>query len=190
VNHYSHPVWLGEFFQGTGTVDDDALVPPGGDWEIGPHGTVVLCMPAGWSGRFWGRTECNFEAYFGHDPGYGPCTSATDCTGAGHFCVGGRCLLDCSSGSTPLCQGATGLNNAIAICVKGPVDFCSYPNNTVCQTGTCVGAQCVIGCNDPSDQCALASPPVDLQCTVAVPGDTATYGEMYSAKVPFRLASR
>jgi hypothetical protein len=295
VNSYPYPVWLAEFYQGSGSLADNIILPPSGDWELAANGAVALCMPVGWSGRFWGRTECHFAEFFANDAGYAACTSTSDCaTSPAHVCVGGRCMLDCTSGGTPFCQGATGLNNTNAVCneLETPqstptpqiIHFCSYPNNTVCRTGdclglvqcngewdgnkaeygpaspvslfeptsnsttdvnydvslvsgynvriaaapsssscyapscttdlnttcppllqltaepnatpgpvpcgdgtfcqsgACVGSTCVIGCNDPSDQCSLATPPAGLDCTDTVPGDTATYAEMYSAK--------
>jgi hypothetical protein len=287
VNQNSYPLWLAEFYQGSGNVGDNMITPPGNNWELGPSQSVSLCMPTGWSGRFWARTECDFDALFANDPGFGTsCGSDADCSGSpGTSCFGGRCMLTCTTGASgnSFCQGTTGLNNSNALCVSaGGQSFCSYPsgtvcktgdcgyglyqcqgvwngaaygitgdapaslfeatiinassvnfdvslvsgyntaikaapsascyapqcnsdlngscpaslqvveapgavgtipcgNSTFCQSGACVNNQCVIGCNDPGDQCASANPP-GLQCSTPIPGgDNSTYFDMYEA---------
>ena len=245
-------------------------------------------MPTGWTGRFWPRTECDFNAWFGSDPGYKDCTSDAQCD-TSHVCYGGKCMLNCTSTGTRFCQGASGLNNSSAICAPaGTVDVCTYPQGTVCKTGDCQGLYqcygtwgdlsatqggaapatlveptsngttdvnydvsmvsgynvqtavqpsvpasgancyapsctsdlnascpanlqvteaptsvsgpipcgngtfcqsgacvnnvCVIGCNDPIDQCQTANPPAGLDCTALVPGGNgAEYEDMYSS---------
>jgi hypothetical protein len=108
-------------------------------------------MPSGWSGRFWPRTECQFDTLFGSDKGFQSCTTSSDCTvnntvNNPHICYGGKCLLTCNNGSAPFCQGASGLDNTSAICA--PVSssteptaplVCTYPQGTVCKTGDCLG---------------------------------------------------
>lgn len=299
VNNNSYPVWLGEEYQGGGSVAAKTIAPPGNNWKIAPSGSTVLCMPAGWSGRFWPRTECDF-GLFSSDPGFTDCSSTADCDST-HICVGGKCLLDCATGGTPFCQGSGGLNNSNSTCYPagGGVQVCSFPQGTVCKTGDCSGlyqctgswddngtpvvsqqsgaapaslfeptsngttnvnydaslvsgyntqvqvvpsavaspgancyvpscvsdlnatcpadlqvteaptttistipcgspghycqsgfcdsGTCVIGCNDPGDQCAQSNPP-GLMCGSSVPGPSATptptYQNMYTAKAP------
>ncbi len=54
--------------------------------------------------------------------------------------------------------------------------------NTFCESGACVSGECVVGCNDPGDQCSATSPPTALDCNTAVPsGDNSTYFDMYTA---------
>ncbi|MGH7843015.1 MAG: thaumatin family protein [Candidatus Binataceae bacterium] len=118
VNSNTYPVWLGEAYQGKGDLATNTIVPPDGNWKMPANHSDDLCMPAGWSGRFWPRTECQFDALFDNDKGYKECTATSQC-GAGHVCYGGMCMLDCTSGDTPFCQGATGLNNQSAICLPG-----------------------------------------------------------------------
>jgi hypothetical protein len=296
-NNNPYPVWLAEAYQGSGDLSDNILVPPGGDWQLGSGAGIALCLPPEWSGRFWPRTECDFEGMFGNDPDFEACASTSDCSQERqpHICYGGRCLLDCTVGDTSFCQGMSGLGNADAICVHsafaGDVRFCSYPQNTVCRTGDCQGLYqcygewddnvatytavgpvslfeptsnsasnvnydvslvsgyntqisarpsvescytpacvtdlnavcpanlrvttaptasqgpipcgvntfcqsgacveeiCVIGCNDPADQCDTASPPTGLECGEVVPAEdggdgTTTYSQMYLAKGP------
>lgn len=141
VNNNPYPVWLAEEYQGGGNIAANTIAPPGNDWEMTPASSVVLCMPSLWSGRFWPRTECDFGLFSNEGAHFKDCSSTADCdSGAGTICVGGKCLLDCSAGGTPLCQGSTGLDNANAICygISG-VNVCSFPAGTVCKTGDCSG---------------------------------------------------
>ncbi|XP_052201567.1 thaumatin-like protein 1 [Diospyros lotus] len=54
-------------------------------FELPPGGSRAFQAPSGWSGRFWGRTGCNFEA----SSGRGSCATAdcgsnqVECNGAG-----------------------------------------------------------------------------------------------------------
>ena len=301
VNNNPYPVWLAEEYQGGGDVATNTILPPGNNWEMASNSSVILCMPSGWSGRFWPRTECDFDSLFSNEGShFKDCSSTADCdSGSGTICVGGKCLLDCGTGGTPFCQGNTGLNNTNAICygISG-VNVCSFPSGTVCKTGDCSGLYqctgvwdavtsqqsgaapaslfeptsngttnvnydvslvsgyntqiqiapsepasgancyqpscvsdlnatcpanlriteaptttassipcgtgtfcqsgfcdsstasptCVIGCNDPGDQCAQTSPPSGLMCSSPVSGPSATptptYENMYTAKGP------
>ncbi|XP_073134207.1 pathogenesis-related protein 5-like [Henckelia pumila] len=54
----------------------------GGGFALAPGATVQLPAPAGWSGRFWARTGCNFD-----DTGNGRCATG-DC-GGNLKCTGG-----------------------------------------------------------------------------------------------------
>jgi hypothetical protein len=141
VNQAAYTIWLAEGYQGPGDLAQNIIVPPGDNWEMPPGASVSLCMPPSWSGRFWARTECRFDELFKNDPGYGPCAATSECD-SGHVCYGGRCMLECTSGSTPFCQGASGLGNAKAICSPSDtknVSVCTYPQGTVCKTGDCEG---------------------------------------------------
>jgi hypothetical protein len=124
-NENSYPIWLGEGYQGSGNLNANIIAPPGNNWEMAANSSFALCMPPGWSGRFWPRTECNFTTPYSHDPGYKSCTSTSQCS-SGHICLGGKCLLNCSTGSTPFCQSAQGLNNQcnlrqVVLCRRSPV---------------------------------------------------------------------
>ncbi|GFZ10439.1 similar to THAUMATIN-LIKE PROTEIN 1 [Actinidia rufa] len=54
-------------------------------FELQPGGSRAIQVPPGWSGRFWGRTGCNFDP----NSGQGSCTTAdcgsnqVECDGAG-----------------------------------------------------------------------------------------------------------
>ena len=75
---------------------------------------------------------------------------------------------------------------------------CVTDLNTVCPTnlqyfGMPAGST-VIGCEAPTNACALPSPPAGLKCSMAIPSgsgftaDGATYNDMYSAKNASNLA--
>ncbi len=302
-NNNSYPVWLAEAYQGpVSKLSANTILPPAGDWEIPAHGNATnMCMPAGWTGRFWPRTECNFQKYFGSDPGYRSCTTSSECDSS-HVCYGGKCMLKCNvdSNGAKLCQNDL---TSKAICMpdgaqppKGKSTLpgvCTYSEGTVCKTGDCSGLyqcygkwgtliategatgpvslfeptsnsktsvnydvshvngyntaiavipsvtpssaqpancyapactsdlnsscpsdlqvteaptttqsnipcgtgtycqsgwcdttndMCVIGCNDPADQCETATPPPGLDCTSTVPNSSVTYQDMYEAK--------
>jgi hypothetical protein len=89
VNNNPYPVWLAEEYQGGGDLATNTITPPGNNWEMAPGSSTVLCMPAGWSGRFWPRTECDF-GLFASDPGFKDCSSTADCDPT-NICVGGKC---------------------------------------------------------------------------------------------------
>ncbi|CAH8357381.1 unnamed protein product [Eruca vesicaria subsp. sativa] len=76
VNSCSFPVWPGII---TG---DNGLQLNGGGFDLTPGASVDLTAPAGWSGRIWGRTGCNFDAF-----GNGKCLTGDcgklQCSGAG-----------------------------------------------------------------------------------------------------------
>ena len=164
-NNNAYPVWLAEAYQGGGDLNSNIILPPENNWMMATGTSVDLCMPAGWSGRFWPRTECNFTTAYSNDPGYKSCTAASQC-GSGHVCFGGKCMLDCTSGKTPFCQGETGLNNQNAVCVEsgyaGAAHFCSYPQGTVCKTGDCQGLYQCYGQWDANAARYGASGPVAL----------------------------
>jgi hypothetical protein len=57
-------------------------------------------------------------------------------------------------------------------------------SGTYCESGVCVQGTCILGCNDPCDQCTAGSAP-GLDCSDAVSaGSSATNEEMYCAKGP------
>ncbi|CDP07567.1 unnamed protein product [Coffea canephora] len=74
-NSCSHTVWPGTL-SGNGA----AILGDGG-FALPPGATIQLSAPAGWSGRFWARTGCNFD-----DSGHGSCSTG-DCGGL--KCTGG-----------------------------------------------------------------------------------------------------
>jgi hypothetical protein len=147
-------------------------------WRLSAGGDgnsiVSLCTtPPFPSGRFWARTECDFnQLYQVKNPRPGAFTSCmkdTDCnslsmkTGQTFDCLGGVCMVDCTqqcniSATTGACTGTTadafcrntmGIPaNTNAICstnTPSPTfQVCTYGGGIVCKTGDCAGDyQCV-----------------------------------------------
>lgn len=75
-NRCSYTIWPGTL-SGNG-----AAVLGEGGFSLQPAASIQLQAPPGWSGRFWARTGCNFDA-----SGSGNCTTG-DCSG-GLRCTGG-----------------------------------------------------------------------------------------------------
>ncbi|KAL9233695.1 hypothetical protein vseg_008655 [Gypsophila vaccaria] len=77
-NNCSYTVW-------PGTLSGDGAAPLGGGGFILPPGaTAQVGAPAGWSGRFWGRTGCNFDPATGQGTCLtGDCGGAVRCPGGG-----------------------------------------------------------------------------------------------------------
>eukprot|EP01018_Ginkgo_biloba_P038872 Gb_39066 [translate_table: standard] len=67
VNKCAHTVWPGVL-----TGSGGAVLGEGG-FTLEPGKSLAITAPGGWSGRFWGRTGCNFDA-----SGAGSCTTG-DC---------------------------------------------------------------------------------------------------------------
>ncbi|XP_057793927.1 pathogenesis-related protein 5-like [Salvia miltiorrhiza] len=78
-NSCSYTIWPGTL-SGNGA----AILGDGG-FALTPGATIQLPAPPGWSGRFWARTGCNFDA-----AGNGRCTTG-DCGGT----------LKCNGGGEP-----------------------------------------------------------------------------------------
>ncbi|XAR64105.1 hypothetical protein NMG60_11024316 [Bertholletia excelsa] len=78
-NRCGYTIWPGTL-SGNG-----AALLGGGGFALAPGQSMQLPAPAGWSGRFWGRTGCQFD-----DSGNGRCGTG-DCAGG----------LRCSGGGTP-----------------------------------------------------------------------------------------
>ncbi|CAJ1973335.1 unnamed protein product [Sphenostylis stenocarpa] len=75
-NRCSHTVWPGTL------AGNGAAVLGDGGFPLLPGLSVQVKAPAGWSGRFWGRTGCEFDG-----TGKGKCVTG-DCAG-GMKCTGG-----------------------------------------------------------------------------------------------------
>lgn len=75
-NSCKYTVWPGTLSGNGATILGD------GGFALSPGATIQLSAPAGWSGRFWARTGCNFD-----DSGKGNCSTgdcgALKCTGGG-----------------------------------------------------------------------------------------------------------
>jgi Thaumatin family len=184
-NNSKAPLWLGETVSGASNV----AVPIGGSssdpWRIDVGQSLSVCTTPAWSsGRFWARTDCDFVDSYqsGGTPtdttprpgAFTTCHVSTDCdalattTGLTYDCIGGACMVDCTTAyqnnhSNPTMypapntwcgenMGAPGEtngnpNNATAICTNNnpwntstnPLYYCSYPSGDVCKTGDCDG---------------------------------------------------
>ncbi|XP_010428504.1 PREDICTED: pathogenesis-related protein 5 [Camelina sativa] len=65
-----------------GTLSGNSITLGDGGFQLTPGASVQLTAPVGWSGRFWARTSCNFDA-----SGRGTCVTG-DCGGV-LKCIGG-----------------------------------------------------------------------------------------------------
>ncbi|CAL4890744.1 unnamed protein product [Urochloa decumbens] len=110
-----------------------AGIPVGGGTQLDQGQSWTVDVPPGTSGRFWGRTGCNFNGGSGH------CDSG-DCAGA----------LSCSvSGQTPatLAEYTIGANGAQDFYDISLVDGFNQPMDFSCSTG--VNLHCpAAGCPD------------------------------------------
>jgi len=106
-----------------------AGIPVGGGTQLDPGQTWTVDVPAGTSGRFWGRTGCSFNGGSGH------CDSA-DCAGA----------LSCTvSGQTPATLAEYTIGGAQDFYDISLVDGFNQPMDFSCSTGVnlhCGGAGC------------------------------------------------
>ncbi|KAK2994796.1 hypothetical protein RJ640_021028 [Escallonia rubra] len=76
-NSCSYTVWPGTL-SGNG-----AAVLGDGGFALSPGASVKLPAPPGWSGRFWARTGCNFDASGNGKCTTGDCGGVLKCTGGG-----------------------------------------------------------------------------------------------------------
>uniref|UniRef100_A0A0A9DBU9 Thaumatin-like protein n=1 Tax=Arundo donax TaxID=35708 RepID=A0A0A9DBU9_ARUDO len=55
----------------------------GGGFALRPGQSIVFTAPVGWSGRIWGRTECNFDASGNGSCATGACGTTLKCGASG-----------------------------------------------------------------------------------------------------------
>ncbi|KAF8104212.1 hypothetical protein N665_0176s0023 [Sinapis alba] len=77
MNSCSFTVWPGIL-----TGDNGVQLNDGG-FELAPGASIDVTAPAGWSGRVWGRTGCNFDASGAGSCLTGDCGNKLKCAGAG-----------------------------------------------------------------------------------------------------------
>ncbi|KAF8045662.1 hypothetical protein N665_4562s0003, partial [Sinapis alba] len=77
MNSCSFTVWPGLL-----TGDNGVQLNDGG-FELAPGASADVTAPAGWSGRVWGRTGCNFDASGAGSCLTGDCGNKLKCAGAG-----------------------------------------------------------------------------------------------------------
>jgi hypothetical protein len=152
-NQNPYPVWLG-YNAGAGTIAPP--LGPGGkgyNLQILANSQTQVCTSSDVaSGSFWARTECHFKD-FEADPDYVACNTSADC-GSSHVCLGGRCLIDCSTpppSGTGSVNGTNGNCSGLAnsVCVAAAKSsagnytlgsYCGFSNG-VCATGDCGSGQ-------------------------------------------------
>jgi chitodextrinase len=74
VNNMTQTVWVGALGNS---------IPNGGGWAMAPGATTTISVPGTWSGRFWGRTGCSFNASGVGNCETGDCGGHLACNGAG-----------------------------------------------------------------------------------------------------------
>ena len=164
-------------------------------WKIsgtdsGAPRSLSMCVPAGWGGRFWARTQCTEGAdtlncltgQCGEPGAYDCSTSPSGVTlfeptldapaGVGTFdyydvgLVSGYNLamkVETSSPGCPVPQCTSDLKRACPNPLRVKAGACS--NDTDCpDAGVCLAGECVIGCLDPCDACKKVPPPRALRC--------------------------
>lgn len=70
INKCAQTVYAGAYYQ-----QGQAYLPNNGGWQMEPGTTNTFTIPVPWSGRFWARTGCTFDA-----SGHGSCATG-DCNG-------------------------------------------------------------------------------------------------------------
>ena len=153
-NQNPYPVWLG---YNAGAGHNSTAIGTGGEGlQLGNSGQqpdAGLYVEQRCSGSFWARTECHFKD-FDADPDYVACNTSADC-GSSHVCLGGRCLIDCSTpprsgtGSVNGTNGnCSGLANSVCVAAARKLrlvhytigSYCGFSNG-VCATGDCGSGQ-------------------------------------------------
>jgi len=83
-NRNNYPIWLGE------NVGSGPIVEPSLGWKLEAGSSASLCVPPPWvSGRFWARSECDFDDLYQSGTATGStranpfttCNADTDCSG-------------------------------------------------------------------------------------------------------------
>ncbi|RYE55938.1 MAG: hypothetical protein EOP48_09105 [Sphingobacteriales bacterium] len=85
VNNSSQPIWVGaegKLVDPANPFNPTRVNPNRGGWYLAPNGgKVTVTVPNGWEGRFWGRTNCNFDANGNGSCETGNCTAGLYCDG-------------------------------------------------------------------------------------------------------------
>lgn len=85
VNKSSQPIWVGaegKLVDPANPFNPTPVNPNRGGWYLAPNGgSVTVTVPNGWEGRFWGRTNCKFDANGNGSCETGNCTAGLYCDG-------------------------------------------------------------------------------------------------------------
>lgn len=137
-----------------GTITGNGEPLAGGGFPLPPGATTSLSAPSGWSGRFWARTGCNFDASGNGQCSTGDCGRSLNCTGGGvppvslaEFTLngsGGKDFYDVSL--------VDGYNVGVGIRPSGGTGDCQYAGCVADLNGSCpaelqvVSAGAVVAC--------------------------------------------
>jgi len=77
INQCTFPVWVGALN------NPGFMVPEKGGFALEPKASHAIALPNPWGGRFWGRTECTFDATGKGNCATGDCGGKLECNGAG-----------------------------------------------------------------------------------------------------------
>ena len=167
-NNCSETVWVGAFPNiGSGTItggSDPGTITTLGGWELDANATATITVPDNWSGRFWGRTGCSFNAQ-------GVCNNQTvtvnnndyviaNCCDTGGCQNGSNFALDCAQTGLPpatlaeFTLAAGGLDAYDVSMVDGgniPVEIIPDSSDYDCSTnGNCIFTGNLPGTNSPT----------------------------------------
>ncbi|XP_016163184.2 pathogenesis-related protein 5-like [Arachis ipaensis] len=122
-NNCKYTVWPGTLSGNNPTILDTGLSLTSGS-------LVQMTAPAGWSGRFWGRTGCNFDIAGNGKCATGDCSGGLKCTGGG---VPPVTLVEFTTGSATNGNKdfydvslVDGYNVAIGVQATGGTGDCQY----------------------------------------------------------------
>ncbi|KAL3640813.1 hypothetical protein CASFOL_015781 [Castilleja foliolosa] len=187
-NSCSYTIW-------PGTLSGNGAAPLGdGGFQLAPGATIQLPAPPGWSGRFWARTGCNFDASGNGNCMTGDCGGNIKCIGGGappvslvEFTIGGGGeAMDFYDVSL-----VDGYNVALGVRPSGGAGDCQYAGCVADLNGNCPdelkvvdGGGAVVACRSA---CAAFNTP-EFCCT----GDFATpntctptrYSELFKNACP------
>lgn len=154
TNNCSENIWVGAVPNiSSGTVGSNSITTLGG-WQLDSNATATVTVPNNWSGRFWGRTGCSFNAQ-------GVCNDQTvtvnnndyviaNCCDTGGCMNGSNFALDCAQTGLPpatlaeftLASASGGLDNYDLSMVDGgnlPVAIIPNSSDYECSTnGNCI----------------------------------------------------
>ncbi|KAH7846388.1 hypothetical protein Vadar_013438 [Vaccinium darrowii] len=122
-NLCSYTVWAGTL------CGNGKAVLGGGGFALAPSASTQFSAPPGWSGRFWARTDCNFDATSNGICVTGDCGGKLQCTGSG---VPPATLAEFTSGNTSNTKDfydvslVDGYNVGIGIQTSGGTGDCRY----------------------------------------------------------------
>ena len=165
--------------------------PP--DWQLTTGNSATICIPAGWGGRFWGRTGCTrgggnvltcrtgqcgppyplagqLQCHVSANPPTTLFEPTFDSLGVDFYDVSLVSGYNVPLEVTPSTAGCvvtgacTSDLNATCPVSLGVTGGSCTTGGDCADGGACVGGQCVVGCMDPCDQCSAPNPPAALDC--------------------------